>query len=92
MERRDKVPSFFYFSCKKVLDKCAGVLYNKDRSEEERKTLGPTANLRFFKLFARDRTTLTLMEKVWKKSKKGVAISAGLWYNLIEEKERGSKP
>lgn len=40
-----------------MLDKCAGILYNKDRSEEERKTLGPTADLPFFKLYASMCTT-----------------------------------
>jgi len=43
---------------KKPIDNRAGILYNKDRSEEERKTLGPTADLRFFKLYGCGRTTL----------------------------------
>ena len=36
---------------KKVLDNRTGILYNKDRSEEERKTLGPTADLPIFKMY-----------------------------------------
>jgi len=53
-----------FAGAKKVLDNRAGILYNKDRSEEERKTLGPTADLRFFKLYALDRTTSDLRPQV----------------------------
>lgn len=35
---------------KKGVDKSTPFLYNKDRSEEERKTLGPTAEVQFFKM------------------------------------------
>jgi hypothetical protein len=41
----------------KGVDILAGILYNNGRSEEERKTPGPTADLPFFKLYAYDHTT-----------------------------------
>lgn len=56
---------------KKVLDNRAGILYNKDRSEEERKTLGPTADLPIFK-------AKKFFQKSEKNRQKGVAIRAGL--------------
>lgn len=69
---------FFY---KKGVDIRAGILYNKDRSEEERKTLGPTADLHFFKLYvqlvwpaAMPAATVVRTKVFLTKCKKGVAI------------------
>lgn len=51
--RREKSRRKIFFSRReKPIDNRAGILYNGIRSEEERKTLGPTADLRIFKLYA----------------------------------------
>jgi len=71
---------------KKVLDNRAGILYNKDRSEEERKTLGPTADLPFFKMHGRIYLIVNFLLNV----KKVLVNPANLWYNISVE--RGRKP
>lgn len=60
MNKKGESPSFFIKKFSKRVDKPRVVLYNKDRSEEDRKTLGPTADLRIFKLYVFIRTTTGL--------------------------------
>ena len=55
---------------KKPIDILAGILYNKGRSEEERKTLGPTANLHIFKMYGQLAEDLYVQKFFSKKVKK----------------------
>ena len=72
-DRRVVRTKVFFAGVKKVLDNRAGMLYNKDRSEEERKTLGPTADLHIFKLYVQK----IVSKKVKKSIKKGLTEYAG---------------
>lgn len=56
----------------KTLDNRHAIVYNNGRSEEERKTPGPTADLPFFKLYARGRTTYRKLyvQKFFQKNQK----------------------